>query len=101
MDRSLSLLLKVACLVIIAAGTYFFWQEYEAWRNRATRDREEHVARTEQLTKDLFDAAGAKSDETIKVKNYCRFIERGVSIGRLNQSGFMEAVNDCRALGFL
>jgi hypothetical protein len=71
-DALLRFLIGTACVVVIAAGGYYFWGEY-----RETARAAEIAKVTAEARDRIFRQAGAKINEPEKVATFCQNLRSG------------------------
>lgn len=92
-------LVAAACIAIIAAVGYYFWQEHQ--RSLVARGIAAASARREAAVKALFDAAGARPFEASKVRKFCAEMDRQNETAKGNIDALVSVTERCRALGYL
>lgn len=95
MDGWLKGLVASACVVIIAGGAFYAWNEWSS-----ARDRQARAERRDGAEKELFNLAKAEPNQVDKVREFCKQLkERLDSDLKDNEMAFGVATN-CRVLGY-
>lgn len=90
-------LIATACVAVIAVATYFFWGEYQGYRERVQRAESLDRARAE-----IFDLAKAKPHEIDKVRAWCKHLDERIDAGELKDNDLARGVvRNCRYFDYL
>lgn len=96
MDSGTKTLVRVACTVVIAAGGYYLWTQYQAHAERSERIATYKAARDE-----LFKLAGASEGDDALVRGFCSRTRDRLTSDLAGNFVAENAVRNCRAFGFL
>ncbi|WCK26661.1 hypothetical protein [Agrobacterium pusense] len=95
MDGWLKLLISAACVVVIAGGGFYLWDQYQIRSEDSERRARNGAARAE-----LFQLAGANEGEDQKVRRFCETVRDRLKTDLKDNDLAPGIARNCRAFGF-
>lgn len=96
MDGWLKGLIAAACVVVIAAGGYYLWGQYQYRAAANARAENINAARNE-----LFRLAGAEKGDDAAVRRFCSGLDSRIKTDLKDNDMAPAVLRNCRALGFI